>query len=137
MILPLTPVRLKRHASRIFGPKVGVVCEDLRFTYREFDERSDRLSDALLRMGLRKGEVVAFLSFNCHRLLEAYFGVPQLGAILLPLNIRLGAEELTYILNDAGKAKVNQSGGPLRGELKGDYDPNFIHAFNLNFVYRF
>jgi fatty-acyl-CoA synthase len=104
MILPLTPVRLKRHASRIFGSKVGVVCEDLRFTYREFDERSDRLSDALLRMGLRKGEVVAFLSFNCHRLLEAYFGVPQLGAILLPLNIRLGAEELTYILNDAAPA---------------------------------
>jgi len=44
---------------------------------------------------------------------------------------------VAYILNDAGKAKVNQSGGPLRGGLKGDYDPNFIHAFNLNFVYRF
>lgn len=44
---------------------------------------------------------------------------------------------VAYTLLDAGKAKVNQSGGPLRGELKGDYDPNFIHAFNLNFVYRF
>jgi long-chain fatty acid transport protein len=44
---------------------------------------------------------------------------------------------VAYTLIDAGKAKVNQSGGPLRGELKGDYDPNFIHAFNLNFVYRF
>jgi acyl-CoA synthetase (AMP-forming)/AMP-acid ligase II len=104
MILPLTPVRLKRHAARIFGKKEGVVCEDLRFTYREFDERSDRLSGALLRQGLKKGEVVAFLSFNCHRLLEAYFGVPQLGAILLPLNIRLSAEELAYILNDAAPA---------------------------------
>ncbi|TAM81936.1 MAG: fatty acid--CoA ligase [Acidobacteria bacterium] len=100
MILPLTPVRLKRHASRIFGSKVGVVCENLRFTYRQFDERCDRLSSALLRLGLKKGERVAFLSFNCHRLLEAYFGVPQLGAILLPLNIRLAPEELTYILND-------------------------------------
>ena len=48
-----------------------------------------------------KGPVVAYLSFNCHRLLEAYFAVPQLGAILLPLNIRLSAEELAYILNDA------------------------------------
>ncbi len=101
MILPLTPVRLKRHAARNFGNKVGVVCEDLRFTYRQFDERCDRLSAALLRLGIRKGDVVAFLSFNCHRLLEAYFGVPQLGAILLPLNIRLSAEELAYILNDA------------------------------------
>jgi acyl-CoA synthetase (AMP-forming)/AMP-acid ligase II len=101
MILPLTPVRLKRHAARIFGNKEGVVCENLRFTYRQFDERCDRLSAALLGLGLKKGEVVAFLSFNCHRLLEAYFGVPQLGAILLPLNIRLAREELTYILNDA------------------------------------
>ena len=106
MILPLTPVRLKRHAARIFGKKEGVVCENLRFTYRQFDERCDRLSGALMRLGLKKGEVVAFLSFNCHRLLEAYFGVPQLGAILLPLNIRLAPEELTYILNDAAPAML-------------------------------
>jgi long-chain fatty acid transport protein len=42
-----------------------------------------------------------------------------------------------YTLIDAGKAKVNQSGGPLRGDLEGEYDTNFIHACNLNFVYRF
>ena len=42
-----------------------------------------------------------------------------------------------YTLIDGGKGKVNQPGGPLRGELEGDYDPNFVHAFNLNFVYRF
>ncbi|MEJ2008336.1 MAG: fatty acid--CoA ligase [Acidobacteriota bacterium] len=101
MILPLTPARLKRHAARIFGHKKGVVCEEHRFTYREFNERCDRLSNALLRLGLKQGERVAFLSFNCHRLLEAYYGVPQLGAILLPLNIRLSGEELAYILNDA------------------------------------
>jgi acyl-CoA synthetase (AMP-forming)/AMP-acid ligase II len=106
MILPLTPVRLKRHAARIFGKKEGIVCGNLRLTYSQFDERCDRLSAALLRLGLEKGERVAFLSFNCHRLLEAYFGVPQLGAILLPLNIRLSAEELTYILNDAAPAML-------------------------------
>jgi fatty-acyl-CoA synthase len=104
MILPLTPVRLKRHAARIFGNKEGVVCENLRLTYRQFDERCDRLSAALLRLGLKQGERVAFLSFNCHRLLEAYYGVPQVGAILLPLNIRLAPEELAYILNDAEPA---------------------------------
>jgi fatty-acyl-CoA synthase len=101
MILPLTPVRLKRHAARIFGNKIGVVCEDHRFTYREFNERCDRLSHALLRLGLKAGDRVAYLSFNCHRLLEAYYGVPQVGAILLPLNIRLSPEELGYILNDS------------------------------------
>jgi fatty-acyl-CoA synthase len=101
MVLPLTPVRLKRHAARIFGNKIGVVCEDHRFTYREFNERCDRLSHALLQLGLKAGDRVAYLSFNCHRLLEAYYGVPQIGAILLPLNIRLSPEELGYILNDS------------------------------------
>ena len=42
-----------------------------------------------------------------------------------------------YTLIDAGSAKINQSGGPLRGDLEGEYDTNFIHAFNVNFVYRF
>lgn len=101
MILPLTPVRFKRHAARIYGRKEGVVCGDSRFTYAEFNERCDRLSAALARLGIKKGDRVAFLSCNCHRLLEAYFGVPQLEAILLPLNIRLSPEELGYILNDA------------------------------------
>lgn len=101
MLLPLTPVRFKLHAARIFGRKIGVVCGADRFTYREFNERCDRLSNALLGLGLQTGDVVAYLSFNCHRLLEAYYGVPQIGSILLPLNIRLSCEELSYILNDA------------------------------------
>jgi fatty-acyl-CoA synthase len=101
MLLPLTPVRLKRHAANIFGHKVGVVCGESRFTYREFNERADRLSSALLQLGVRNGDRVAYLSFNCHRLLEAYYGVPQIGAILLAMNIRLSPEELAYILNDA------------------------------------
>ncbi len=101
MLLPLTPIRLKRHAAKIYGRKVGVVCGEDRFTYREFDERADRLSAALLRLGVKKGDRVAYLSFNCHRLLEGYYGVPQIGAILLALNIRLSPEELAYILNDA------------------------------------
>ena len=101
MLLPLTPVRLKRHAAKLFGHKVGVVCGEERFTYAQFNERADRLSAALLALGVQKSERVAFLSFNCHRLLEAYYGVPQIGAILLPMNIRLAPEELAYILNDA------------------------------------
>jgi fatty-acyl-CoA synthase len=101
MILPLTPVRFKRHAARIFGAKKGIVCGHSGFTYREFNERADRLSNALVRLGLKAGDRVAYLSFNCHRLLEAYFGVPQISAILLPLNIRLSAEELAYILGDS------------------------------------
>ena len=101
MQIPLTPVRLKRHAAQIFGRKIGVVCGADRFTYHEFNERADRLSAALLGLGVQKGDRVAYLSFNCHRLLEAYYGVPQIGGILLAMNIRLSPEELSYILNDA------------------------------------
>ena len=102
MNLPLTPVRFKFRAAQLFGRQTGVVCGDDRFTYDQFNERIDRLSAALLSLEIAKGDCVAFLSFNCHRLLEAYFGVPQIGAILLAMNIRLSLEELTYILNDAG-----------------------------------
>jgi long-chain fatty acid transport protein len=42
-----------------------------------------------------------------------------------------------YTLLDAGSAKINRNGGPLKGDLEGEYDTNFIHAFNVNFVYRF
>ncbi len=99
--VPLTPIRFMKHPARIFGDKVGVVCGDKRLTYRELNDRSDRLSAALVRLGIQGGDRVAFLSFNCHRLLEAYYGVPQIGAILLPLNIRLSPEELAYILGDS------------------------------------
>ena len=44
---------------------------------------------------------------------------------------------LAYTLIDAGSAKVTKSGGPFRGDLEGEYDTNFVHAFNVNFVYRF
>ncbi|MGH9396648.1 MAG: long-chain-fatty-acid--CoA ligase [Terriglobia bacterium] len=101
MILPLTPVRFKQHAAKLFGRKTGIVCGEERFTYQEFDQRCDSLSAALLRLGVKSGDRVAFLSFNCHRLLEAYYGVPQIAAILLPLNLRLSAEELGTILKDA------------------------------------
>lgn len=101
MLLPLTPVRFKAHAARLFGRKSGIICGDLRFTYAEFNERCNRLSAALLELGVTPGDRVAFLSFNCHRLLEAYYGVPQISAILLPLNIRLSAEELAWIVEDA------------------------------------
>ena len=78
---------------------------NLRFTYTQFAERASRLAGALREAGVKAGDRVAFLSLNCHRLLEAYYGVLEAGAVLLPLNIRLAPQELAYILNDAG-AKI-------------------------------
>lgn len=102
MNIPLTPVRFLRYAEQQFPRKTAVVCQDLRFTYAEFGDRVWRLAGALRDAGAQPGDRVAFLSLNCHRLLEAYFGVLEAGCILLPLNIRLAGPELTYILNHSG-----------------------------------
>ena len=105
MNVPLTPIRFLRYAEQQFPDKTAVVCGNERFTYRQLAERVDRLAGALPKAGVERGDRVAFLSLNCHRLLEAYFGVLEAKAVLLPLNIRLAPDELTYILNDAG-AKI-------------------------------
>src|SRR5580692_7791345 len=105
MNIPLTPVRFLRYAERQFPNKTAVVCQDQRFTYAQFGDRAARLAGALRAAGVQPGDRVAFLSMNCHRLLEAYFGVLEAGAVLLPLNFRLASHELAYILNDSG-AKV-------------------------------
>jgi fatty-acyl-CoA synthase len=102
MNIPLTPIRFLRYAEQQFPGKTAVVCGDRRFTYAQFAERASRLAGALREAGVKAGDRVAFLSLNCHRLLEAYYGVLEAGAVLLPLNIRLAPAELAYILNDAG-----------------------------------
>jgi len=106
MNIPLTPVRFLRYAEQQFPNKTAVVCQDQRFTYAQFGDRAARLAGALRAAGVRAGDRVAFLSMNCHRLLEAYFGVLDAGAVLLPLNYRLASHELSYILNDSGATKL-------------------------------
>src|SRR5262245_38630718 len=101
MNLTLTPIRFKQRAQRWFASTVGIVDGDLRMTYAEYAERCDRLSNALVDMGIKRGERVAWLGYNSHELLEAYYGVVQMGAVLLPLNIRLTPAEIAFILNDS------------------------------------
>src|SRR5277367_4478895 len=102
MNIPLTPLRFLRYAEQQYPHRTAVVCNQERFTFTQFGERARQLAGALRQLGVQPGDRVAFLSTNCHRLLEAYYGVLEAGAVLLPLNIRLTASELGYILNDAG-----------------------------------
>ena len=101
MFVPLSPLEFRRRAERLFGRKVGVIDGPQRYTYAEFGERSRRLAGALARLGVTPGDVVSFLTYNTHHLLEAYFGVPQARAVLNPLNIRLHPQEIASILNHA------------------------------------
>jgi fatty-acyl-CoA synthase len=102
MNIPLTPLRFLRYAEQQFPQRTAIVCGKDRFTYADFASRVSRLAGALRQAGVEPGDRVAFLSTNCHRLLEAYYGVLEAGAVLLPLNIRLSAQELAFILNDSG-----------------------------------
>jgi len=99
--VPLTPLRFLRYADQQYPDETAVVCGDLRFTYSQFSGRANLLAGAIRETRIAPGDRVAFLSLNCHRLLEAYYGVLAAGAVLLPLNVRLSAEEMAYILNDA------------------------------------
>jgi acyl-CoA synthetase (AMP-forming)/AMP-acid ligase II len=101
MIIPLTPLRFLRYSSQQFPARTAVVCGEQRFTYTQFSDRTARQAGALRSLGMQSGERVAFLSANCHRLLEGYYGVVEAGCVLLPLNVRLAWQELAYILNDA------------------------------------
>jgi len=102
MNIPLTPLRFLRYAEQQYPRRTAVVCNENRYNYAEFADRARRLAGALVQKGVQPGDRVAFLCTNCHRLLEAYYGVLEAGAVLLPLNVRLSAAELGYILNDAG-----------------------------------
>ena len=101
MNVPLTPIRFLRYAEEQFPSKTAIVCRNERFSYAQFADRSSRLAGALKKLGIESGDRVAFLSINCHRLLEAYYGVLEAGAVLLPLNVRLASSELAFILRDA------------------------------------
>lgn len=101
MNVPLTPVRFLRYAEQQYPGRTAMVCGRERFTYSQFAERVARLAGALHAIDVKPGDRVAFLSTNCHRLLEAYFGVLEAGAVLLPLNIRLAPDDLVYILNNS------------------------------------
>ncbi len=91
-----------RRATRLFGERVGVVDGDRRFTYREFGERCHRLAGQLAGLGVQPGDRVGIVSPNSHVFLESFYATALLGAVLVPLNYRLAAEEIGYCLEHAG-----------------------------------
>ncbi len=94
----LNPVDFLRRAAYVYPDKTAVVDGDRRYSYRQFAERSWRLANALRSAGLRKGDRVATLLFNSAPMLEAHFGVPAAGGILVAINHRLASPEVGYIL---------------------------------------
>lgn len=125
MELPLSPLEFARRARRLYPDREAVVDGDRRFTYREFFGRCDRWSSALFAFGVRHGDRVAYIAPNTHAHLEGYYAVPQLGAVIVPINYRLTPDDFVYLINHSGSRVVCAHSDHLdqldsvRGQLTG------------------
>ena len=106
MELPLTPLDFARRAAKLYGDLEAVVDGDLRLTYAAFLDRCDRWSSMLQSLGVVAGDRVATIAPNTHAQLESFYAVPQLGAVLVPLNYRLLASDFAYMIQHSGARVV-------------------------------
>src|ERR671925_543736 len=98
--------QILERAVRFYPDRTAVVCGTTRLAYRGLAERVRRLCAGLQGLGLTKGDRLAILMYNCHRYFELYYATPEMGALAVPLNVRLSASEIAYILNDSGSNTV-------------------------------
>src|SRR4029079_2735703 len=110
MQFPLTVAAIFRRAEQMFrGREIVWRNADKsvsRYTFGDFTARARRLATALEALGVQPGDRVATLAWNHGPHLEAYFGIPLMGAVLHTLNLRLHPDELAYIVNHAGDRAV-------------------------------
>jgi fatty-acyl-CoA synthase len=103
--VPLTPLSFLARAAQVFANKVAVIHGEQRFTYAQFHARCRRFAAALAGRGIGIGDTVAVMAPNVPALLEAHYAVPMVGAVLSPLNYRLDARSIAFIL-EHGEAKL-------------------------------
>src|SRR6201987_6225643 len=106
METPLTPLEFARRARKLYPERIAVIDGDSRRTYAQFLDRCDRWSAVLQQIGINPGDRVDYLSTNTHAQLESIYAVTQIGAVLLPLNYRLTADDVVYLINHSGARMV-------------------------------
>jgi acyl-CoA synthetase (AMP-forming)/AMP-acid ligase II len=92
---------LLRRNRTLFPDKAAFIFEGKRFTWREADERVNRLANALLGLGIQRGDHVAILSKNGNEYLETYFGCGRSASICTAINYRLSPRELHYVIENS------------------------------------
>ena len=105
METPLTPLDFLRRAGKLYAGRLAVVDGDTRLTYAQFGERCDRWARGLAGLGVGKGDRVATIAPNTHQHLEQFYGIPKRGAVIVPMNYRLTADDFVYMATHSG-AKV-------------------------------
>ncbi len=110
MLVPLTIGDFLQRAASVYPDRVGLIDEPEvhgslgRVNYAELHRRARGMAMALDRMGIGTGERVVIVSPNSGRLLISFFGVSGFGRVLVPVNFRLNAEEVSYIVEHSGAA---------------------------------
>src|SRR6266446_1571881 len=106
MEIPLTPLEFARRTRKLYPGREAVVDGELRLTYEQFFTRCDRWSSALQALGVKQGDRVVYIAPNTHAQLESFYAVPQIGAVLVPVNFRLTPDDFAYIINHSGARVV-------------------------------
>ena len=101
----LTPLSFLERSARVWPSKVAVIYGSRRLTYAEFAAEAARVARALRASGVEPGDRVAYFMPNLPEMLIAHFAVPLAGGVLVAINTRLTAEEVSYILRHSG-AKI-------------------------------
>jgi fatty-acyl-CoA synthase len=102
----LTPLEFARRTRLLYSDREAVVDGLLRLNYGQFFARCDRWSRALQRLGVGAGDRIAYIAPNSHAQLESFYAVPQIGAVLVPINFRLTPDDFAYIINHSGATVV-------------------------------
>ena len=103
--VPLSPLSWLERAAAVYPERLAVVHGARRFTWMETFRRCRRLASALSKRGIGRGDTVAVIATNIPAFYEGLFGIPAAGAVINPINIRLDADAIAFIL-DHGEAKV-------------------------------
>ena len=113
---PLSPLSFFRRVGLVYPDRTAYVYGSVRRTWSEVYARSCRLASALSSRGVGKNDTVSILCPNIPAIFEAHFGVPMLGAVLNPINIRLDSSTISYIL-DHGESRVLLTDTRFSGEV--------------------
>src|ERR1039457_4190750 len=132
---PLTIRAIMRHGAQLYGTSECVTWTGAgarRATYAQVAQNAGRLAAALARLGIKPGDPVATFCWNNTEHLEAYFGVPSMGAVLHTLNIRLPGAQVAQIVNHAADRIiiVDDTLIPLLSKIAGELPT--VEAFIVN-----
>ncbi|MBD2214840.1 long-chain-fatty-acid--CoA ligase [Nostoc linckia FACHB-104] len=109
------------NASNLYSDKIAILFEDQAWNYQDLNEITDKIAASLMKMGVSQGDRIAIHLSNCPEIVFCYYACFKIGAIAVPLNNRLKAPELEYILNHC-QAKICISQGDLFGEIQAIQD---------------